>query len=56
MGADQVIHYRKEKFEEILKDIDLVFDTMGGVVAENSYKVLKPNTGRLITKLPISRH
>jgi NADPH:quinone reductase-like Zn-dependent oxidoreductase len=49
LGADQVIDYKKEKFEEILKEIDLVFDTMGGVVAENSYKVLKPNTGRLIT-------
>ncbi|RAI89765.1 NADPH:quinone reductase-like Zn-dependent oxidoreductase [Paenibacillus pabuli] len=49
LGADQVIDYKKENFEEILKDIDLVFDTMGGKVAENSYKVLKPNTGRLIT-------
>ncbi|WP_340398406.1 NADP-dependent oxidoreductase [Paenibacillus sp. FSL H8-0079] len=49
LGADQVIDYKKENFEEILKDIDLVFDTMGGEVAENSYKVLKPNTGKLIT-------
>ncbi|ETT43696.1 NADP-dependent oxidoreductase [Paenibacillus sp. FSL P4-0176] len=49
LGADQVIDYKTENFEEILKDIDLVFDTMGGEVAENSYKVLKPNTGRLIT-------
>ncbi|MDQ0656166.1 NADP-dependent oxidoreductase [Paenibacillus sp. W2I17] len=49
LGADQVIDYKKENFEEILQDIDLVFDTMGGEVAENSYKVLKPNTGRLIT-------
>ncbi|PWW38919.1 MULTISPECIES: NADP-dependent oxidoreductase [Paenibacillus] len=49
LGADQVIDYKKENFEEILKDIDLVFDTMGGEVAENSYKVLKPISGRLIT-------
>ncbi|MCP1427135.1 NADP-dependent oxidoreductase [Paenibacillus sp. FSL M7-0656] len=49
LGADQVIDYKTENFEEILKDIDLVFDTMGGEVAENSYKVLKPYTGRLIT-------
>ncbi|ETT36245.1 NADPH:quinone reductase [Paenibacillus amylolyticus] len=49
LGADQVIDYKTENFEEILKNIDLVFDTMGGEVAENSYKVLKPNTGRLIT-------
>ncbi|MCT2345823.1 NADP-dependent oxidoreductase [Niallia taxi] len=49
LGADQVIDYKKENFEEVLKDVDLVFDTMGGEVAENSYKVLKQNTGRLIT-------
>ncbi|OMF42228.1 NADP-dependent oxidoreductase [Paenibacillus amylolyticus] len=49
LGADQVIDYKKENFEEILKDIDLVFDTMGGEVAENSFKVLKANSGRLIT-------
>ncbi|GAF64694.1 NADPH quinone reductase [Bacillus sp. TS-2] len=50
LGADQVIDYKKENFAEVLKgDIDLVFDTMGGEVAENSYKVLKQNTGKLIT-------
>ena len=49
LGADQVIDYKKEKFEELIKDVDLVFDTMGGEVAENSYKVLKPNSGRLIS-------
>jgi len=49
LGADQVIDYKKENFEDILKDVDLVFDTIGGEVAENSYKVLKQKTGRLIT-------
>ncbi|WP_020614883.1 NADP-dependent oxidoreductase [Paenibacillus daejeonensis] len=49
LGADQVIDYKKENFAEVIKDVDLVFDTMGGEVAENSYKVLKPNTGRLIS-------
>ncbi|KYG34417.1 NADP-dependent oxidoreductase [Alkalihalobacillus trypoxylicola] len=50
LGADQVIDYKKENFAEVLKgDIDLVFDTIGGEVAENSYKVLKQNTGKLIS-------
>lgn len=49
LGADQVIDYKKENFEDVLKDVDLVFDTIGGEVAENSYKVLKQKTGRLIT-------
>ncbi|MEY8750669.1 NADP-dependent oxidoreductase [Alkalicoccobacillus gibsonii] len=49
LGADQVIDYKKENFEEVVSNVDLVFDTMGGEVAEKSYKVLKPNTGKLIT-------
>jgi NADPH:quinone reductase-like Zn-dependent oxidoreductase len=48
LGADEVIDYKKEKFEEQLKDIDLVFDTRGGDTQKKSLKVLK-NGGRLIT-------
>ncbi|TSB46605.1 NADP-dependent oxidoreductase [Alkalicoccobacillus porphyridii] len=49
LGADQVIDYKKEDFKELLSDIDLVFDTMGGQVAEDSFNVLKSETGRLIS-------
>lgn len=41
LGADQVIDYRKERFEEILKDIDLVLDTAGGETTDRSFAVLK---------------
>lgn len=41
LGADEHIDYRTQKFEEILSDIDFVFDTLGGEVIENSMKVLK---------------
>jgi NADPH:quinone reductase-like Zn-dependent oxidoreductase len=50
LGADEVIDYKKEKFEDRLKDIDLVFDTIGGDTQKRSLKVLK-NNGRLITTL-----
>lgn len=41
LGADQVIDYKKEKFEEILKDFDAVFDTVGGKTTDKSFRVLK---------------
>jgi NADPH:quinone reductase-like Zn-dependent oxidoreductase len=50
LGAQEVIDYKNERFEEKLKDIDLVFDTIGGDTQRRSLKVLK-NGGRLITTL-----
>ncbi len=50
LGADEVIDYKNEKFEEKLKDLDLVFDTIGGDTQKRSVQVLK-NGGRLITTL-----
>jgi 2-desacetyl-2-hydroxyethyl bacteriochlorophyllide A dehydrogenase len=41
LGADQVIDYKNENFDEILEDFDVVLDAMGGEVLENSYSVLK---------------
>ncbi len=41
LGADEIINYRSQKFEEILKDYDAVFDTTGGEVTDQSFKVLK---------------
>jgi NADPH:quinone reductase-like Zn-dependent oxidoreductase len=48
LGADQVIDYSKEDFSKILKDCDLVFDTMGGEIRDKGFSVLKPN-GKLIS-------
>ena len=42
MGADQVIDYNKEDFTQVLNNVDAVFDTVGGSVAERSFAVLKP--------------
>lgn len=41
LGADEIIDYTQEKFEQKLKDFDAVFDTVGGDVTDNSFTVLK---------------
>ena len=48
LGADEHIDYREKKFEEVLSDIDFVFDGMGGEVLENSLKVVKDG-GRIVS-------
>jgi NADPH:quinone reductase-like Zn-dependent oxidoreductase len=48
LGADEVIDYEKEKFEDRVKNVDLVFDTQGGEIQRRSFHVLKAG-GRLIT-------
>jgi NADPH:quinone reductase-like Zn-dependent oxidoreductase len=50
LGADQAIDYKTEKFEDILKDIDLVYDLIAGDTQERSFKVLKQG-GALISTL-----
>jgi NADPH:quinone reductase-like Zn-dependent oxidoreductase len=42
LGADQVIDYRAQKFEEVLTDIDVVIDLLGEDVQRRSYAVLRP--------------
>jgi NADPH:quinone reductase-like Zn-dependent oxidoreductase len=48
LGADQVIDYGAERFEDVVRDVDVVFDTVGGDTLERSWGVLKPG-GRLVT-------
>ncbi len=48
LGADEVIDYRAERFEDVARDVDVVFDTVGGETLERSWGVLKPG-GRLVT-------
>ena len=42
LGANEVIDYRTQRFQEVAKDIDVVFDTIGGEVQDASWSVLKP--------------
>jgi NADPH:quinone reductase-like Zn-dependent oxidoreductase len=41
LGADVVIDYRTERFEEQARDLDMVFDLIGGETRERSWKLLK---------------
>ena len=41
LGANEVIAYDQTPFESAVRDVDVVFDTMGGAVHDKSYKVLK---------------
>ncbi|NOT61231.1 MAG: NADP-dependent oxidoreductase [Acidobacteria bacterium] len=41
LGADEVIDYATTKFEDVVKDADVVFDLMGGDTQARSYGVLK---------------
>ena len=42
LGADEVIDYHAQRFDELVSDADVVFDTIGGEVQERSWSVLKP--------------
>lgn len=51
LGADEVIDYHAAPFEEAVRDIDLVVDTVGGDVLTRSWAVLK-SSGRMTTSVP----
>ncbi len=42
LGADRVVDYKKERFEESLTGVDVVLDTVGGDTQQRSLQVLKP--------------
>ena len=48
LGADGVIDYRKTPFESVVRDVDVVLDTVGGDTRDHSWGVLRKG-GRLVT-------
>lgn len=48
LGADEVIDYNSQNFEEIVNDLDLVLDTVGGETLDRSYKTVRKG-GMLVT-------
>jgi len=44
LGADEVIDYKKQKFEEVLRDYDAVLGTVRGDAIEKSLRILKPKS------------
>lgn len=48
LGAERVIDYEREAFDQAGRSFDVVLDTVGGETLERSFGVLRPG-GRLVT-------
>ncbi len=48
LGADEALDYRAGPFENRVRNVDVVFDAVGGETLERSLRVLVPN-GRVVT-------
>jgi len=48
LGADLVIDYKAENFDEVISDYDVVFDMVGGDIMNRSFKILKKG-GHLVS-------
>ena len=44
LGADEVIDYKQQEFEEVLRDYDAVLGTVRGDALEKSLRILKPRS------------
>ena len=55
LGADEVIDYKTQTFEDLLHDYDAVFDTVGGETYTRSFKVLKRG-GVIVSMLEQPNH
>ena len=48
LGANEIIDYTTTRFEDVIHDVDLVFDTVGGDTLQRSWQVIKPG-GALVS-------
>jgi NADPH:quinone reductase-like Zn-dependent oxidoreductase len=51
LGADEVIDFKKQRFEEHTGNIDLVLDLVSGETQERSWGVLKASGGAIVSTL-----
>src|SRR5215469_7608496 len=42
LGAERIVDYKTERFEELLTGVDIVLDTVGGDTQQRSLRILKP--------------
>jgi len=52
LGADEVINYHTQRFEDIVRNIDLVLDYVGGEVLDHSWQVLATDGTVISTASP----
>jgi len=50
LGADQVIDYKKQRFEDVVRNVDMVFDLIAGETQDRSWRVLRKG-GILVSTL-----
>lgn len=41
LGVDRAVDYQETRFEDVVRDVDVVLDTLGGDIQERSFPVLK---------------
>ena len=41
LGVDKAVDYQETRFEDVVRDVDIVLDTIGGDTLERSFQVLK---------------
>ena len=51
LGANEFVDYTAQPFEEVVKDVDVVFDTVGGDTCERAFQTLKKG-GFLVSSVP----
>lgn len=42
LGVHEVVNYACQRFEEVVRDVDVVLDTIGGETLDRSWQVLRP--------------
>ena len=52
LGADQVIDYRTQHFQQIVSNLDVVLDTLGGATQESSWSTLRAGGLLVATAMP----
>ncbi len=48
LGADEVLDYNSQNFEDLVGDVDLVMDTVGGETLDRSYQIVEKD-GTVVT-------
>lgn len=48
LGADRVVDYRHENFDDVLSDYDYVYDTLGGENLLRAFSIVKPG-GKIVS-------
>ena len=51
LGANEIIDYKSQNFEDIIHQYDRVYDTVGGETYKRSFKVLKKESGIIVSML-----